>query len=40
VAETLRGSRRAMLDSALILLMMLVLALVATSLLADGNDVG
>ena len=28
-----------MLDSALILLMMLVLALVATSLLADGNDV-
>jgi hypothetical protein len=29
-----------MLDSALILLMMLVLALVATSLLADGNDVG
>jgi len=29
-----------MLDSALILLMMLILALVATSLLADGNDVG
>jgi len=29
-----------MLDSALILFMMLVLALVATSLLADGNDVG
>ena len=29
-----------MLDSALILLMMLVLALVATALLADGNDVG
>jgi len=33
------GGDRAMLDSALILLMMLVLALVATSLLADGNDV-
>jgi hypothetical protein len=29
-----------MLDSALILLMMLVLTLVATWLLADGNDVG
>ncbi len=29
-----------MLDSALILLMMLVLTLIATWLLADGNDVG
>jgi hypothetical protein len=36
----LRGGGRVTLDSALILLMMLVLALVATTLLADGNDGG